>query len=248
MLDLLIALGISGRASLAGVICALLILLIVATRPRWYCTTIWQICPRRFYPLADFPEMAGFKENFSEIRAECVAQMSAPVSDVPRGQSVWAVGDRVQTADYISKTKDLYGWQPAWSPATTGANHKWVNMPFFVRHDGRLNVYGANCAACPTLACELSKIADRIQVAGFSCLRPSMRIAEHTDATGIKYGSAAYHLGLIVPDPALCSLTVDGQKIYQREGQAFIFESTMPHHASNWSSGDRVILYIDFLL
>ena len=238
--------GVIHRASLAGVFCALVVMLIVMMRPRWYLTTVWQICPRRFYPLADFPEMAGFKARFADIRRECVAQLSAPVSDVPREQLVWAVGDPVQTADYISQTKDLYGWQPAWSPASSGANHKWVNMPFFVRHDGKLNVYQANCAACPVLTAELYKIADKIQVAGFSCLRPSMRIAEHTDATGIKYGSAAYHLGLIVPDPTLCSLTVDNQKIYQHEGQAFIFESTRPHHASNWSSGDRVILYIDF--
>ena len=62
----------------------------------------------------------------------------------------------------------------------------------------------------------------------------------------MKFNSAAYHMGLIVPDPLLCSMTVSGTKIYQREGQTLIFESTLPHHASNWSSGDRVILYIDF--
>jgi beta-hydroxylase len=233
--------------SIVAVMIALFILLIHVWRPREYVLMLYRICPRKFYPVRDFPEMARLSDYFHEIRRECVAVMDAPTHNIPRAQSVWAHGDVKQTLKYVEDTKDLFGWQPAWTPGVTTVNYKWVNMPFIVNPDQTQPIfYKKNLASCPCLAKLLIERSHFIQVAGFSRLLPQMRIAQHTDATGLKFNSAAYHMGLIVPDPSLCSMTVSGTKIYQREGQTFIFESTLPHHASNWSDGDRVILYIDF--
>ena len=236
------------RIYLGLIIFSLVILLIVVAQPRWFILSYYAVRRHKFYPLRHFPELLDITNAFEIIRAECIAVMSAPIHDVPRAQDVWTNGDPQLTKQYVEKTKTLYGWQPAWTPGISIVNHKWINMPFIINAiRGEPSVfYTANLAACPVLSALLIARQDIIQVAGFSRLRSGMRIAEHVDTTGLRYGSAAYHLGLIVPDPSLCSMTVDGCKIYHHEGQAFVFESTYRHHASNWSGGERVILYIDF--
>ena len=235
------------KVSFVAIVIALCILLIHIWRPRGYMIMLYRVFPRRYYTLRDFPEMSSLTASFEVIRKECLAVMAAPVHDVPRSLSVWTNGDQQITNDYIARTQNLYGWQPIYDFDGT-INNSWINFPFMLRNAVKQNYYPENLKSCPHLAKLLMEKKDIIQVAGFSRIRAGKRIAQHVDNTGMKFNSAAYHLGLIVPDPLLCSMTVGGVKIYHREGQALIFEPTYLHHASNWSHSDRVILYIDFLI
>ncbi len=86
-----------------------------------------------------------------------------------------------------------------------------------------------------------------INAAGFSRLMPRANIPEHTDDTGIIFGSLGYHLGLQVPMAEnCCGFTVGGDTRYEKDGHDLIFDATNVHSAYNNSDEERTILYIDF--
>jgi len=190
--------------------------------------------------------MQAFHDNFNAIKAECVKitnDRKDNFNDIPRKRGIWSNSEEKAASEkFLDNNINLTGWIPAWSPGLMDTNYTWLNFPLM----GMGRHFENNLKQCPTLSKILKERANIINIAGFSLLTPGATLAEHVDTTGIDYGSMAYHLGLIVPDPLSSTLTVDGEKKIQREGKSMIFESSYLHSAYNFGTKDRVILYIDF--
>jgi len=95
---------------------------------------------------------------------------------------------------------------------------------------------------CPATAALLSGIPG-MKSAFFSILKPGAHLPPHR---GHWAGILRYHLGLKIPDEALCGLRVSDQILHWREGRGLIFDDTFEHEAWNRSEGDRVVLFVDF--
>jgi beta-hydroxylase len=94
---------------------------------------------------------------------------------------------------------------------------------------------------CPkTLA--LLKGIPSVKAAMFASLPPGARLVRHRDPYA---GSLRYHLGLVTPNDAGCSITVDGQNYFWKDGEAVMFDETFIHHAENTTQGQRIILFCD---
>jgi beta-hydroxylase len=94
---------------------------------------------------------------------------------------------------------------------------------------------------CPkTLA--LLKGIPSVKAAMFASLPPGARLVRHRDPYA---GSLRYHLGLVTPNDAGCSITVDGQNYFWKDGEAVIFDETFIHHAENTTPAERIILFCD---
>ena len=120
---------------------------------------------------------------------------------------------------------------------TQGADWKTF---FFYAYGHRID---ANCARCPDTARALARIPG-MTTAFFSILAPGKRIPEHR---GPYKGVLRYHLGLRVPFPDLCGITVGSETAGWAEGKSLIFDDTLPHSAWNLSSTDRAILFVDVM-
>ena len=78
-------------------------------------------------------------------------------------------------------------------------------------------------------------------------MKPDSMINPHTDRTGLKFNSIAYHLGLDVPNDGDCKLFIGDNYMKEKNGKAFLFDATFLHYAKNTSKKyDRAILYIAF--
>ena len=97
--------------------------------------------------------------------------------------------------------------------------------------------------ACPRTVALVQSIAS-INGAMFAVLPPGGRLGKHRDPYA---GSLRYHLGLDTPNSPLCSITVDGEKRYWRDGEVLIFDETLIHHAENNADTTRVILFCDLV-
>src|SRR5258708_3918403 len=60
-------------------------------------------------------------------------------------------------------------------------------------------------------------------------------------------GVLRYHLGLMVPEPSKCGITVGDVTARWREGGSVVFDDSFQHEAWNESSEMRVVLFVDFL-
>jgi beta-hydroxylase len=100
-----------------------------------------------------------------------------------------------------------------------------------------------NTARCPKTAALLRKIPG-LRSAWFSILAPKYEIKPHR---GITKGIARAHLGLIVPrNWQDCSMRVDDQTVWWREGKAFVFDDSSRHSVLNATDEERSILLFDF--
>ena len=100
-------------------------------------------------------------------------------------------------------------------------------------------------ARCPQTAALLDTLPlfdcpGRGPVAFFSLLRPHTHIPPHTGATNIR---TIIHLPLIVPDR--CGFRVGNDSRTWVEGEAFAFDDTIEHEATNGSDQLRAVLIID---
>lgn len=94
---------------------------------------------------------------------------------------------------------------------------------------------------CPeTLA--LIENLPSVNAAMFALLPKNSFLYKHRDPYA---GSLRYHLGLITPNSEQCSIHVDGQKYFWRDGEDVIFDETYIHHAENETDQDRIILFCD---
>jgi aspartyl/asparaginyl beta-hydroxylase (cupin superfamily) len=100
-----------------------------------------------------------------------------------------------------------------------------------------------NCRRCPETMRILKKIPG-MKTAFFSILQPDMHIIPHHGPYG---GVLRYHLALKVPQPAhLCRIRVDQQIVSWQEGKSLVFDDTYEHEAWNETTGERVVLFVDF--
>jgi len=194
---------------------------------------------KKFYSLNDYPQMYDFHNNFAQIQEECKRCMNLPINDLKRPTDVWSNTNQTKTLQFLANCKDLTGWMYAWQPGSDSSD-KWLNFPLVAVGYHFEN----NKKHCPILSKIIEKHKNKINICGFSWFKPDTQLAEHTDNTGIKYGSLSYHLGLIVPEK--CNLIVAGEEVHQAVGKSIIFDSTYLHSANNNSKQDRIILYIDF--
>lgn len=199
---------------------------------------------RRAYSKSPFeacPRMTSLAKNYQIIAKEA-ASLPENIIDGPvqaRVQADW-VGDKALLnvhEQFTTKSGWVYGWQAG----EEGPNLKWKNWGIIF--DGK--VCGENARACPRTTHFLSSIPG-IRVAGFSLMMPRSTIHPHTDATGRKFSSMAYHLGLDCPPG--CRLFVGQDSIQEKSGRDFCFDATFVHWAENKSNQPRMILYIDFAI
>ena len=198
-------------------------------------------------PLYYSPDQFSFLEplrvNWMAIRDEAVnAMKTIPIlQQHSRSYDEW-----VQADDAIRSRMDAHGWIAAWQEGVQGSNQEWLNYGITFKGE----FFPKNIQCCPMLHKCLEPISDKINICGFSWMRPMSRINLHTDTTGLAYGSLAYHLGLIVPSTVrdACKLVVGNVAAVEEEGKVIIFDSSYPHYAENNNVEDRIILYIDFVL
>ncbi len=88
----------------------------------------------------------------------------------------------------------------------------------------------------------ISKI-NGIKTVFFSVFLPQAHLQPHR---GPYKGILRYHLGLIIPkDELKCSLFIDHKELHWKAGNAFMFDDTYMHEATNFSNESRVVLFID---
>lgn len=197
--------------------------------------------PPYFFDPCRFTFLKPLSDSWELLAKEAQRAMAAaPILEhVHRSAEQW-VGDDAFFVDQLQE----YGWVRAWQSASHGPNGDWLNYGLMYKGD----FFAANASKCPTLTKLLAPMRHRINICGFSWMRPLSKIHRHVDSTGVKHGSLAYHLGLIVPSviSGACKLTVANVAAMQRPGQPIVFDSSFSHYAENNAAGDRVILYIDF--
>ena len=82
-----------------------------------------------------------------------------------------------------------------------------------------------------------------LRAALFSILMPGKSLPPHR---GIYAGVLRCHLGVKVPEPALCGIEVGGEQRAWQEGRRLVFDDTHLHQAWNRGSEPRVLLVADF--
>jgi ornithine lipid ester-linked acyl 2-hydroxylase len=109
-----------------------------------------------------------------------------------------------------------------------------------------LHVYGhhfaRNSERCPQLAAAIRRIP-HLRAAMLSILQAGKVLHPHE---GPYNGVLRYHLGVVVPEPDQCGITVGGDTRHWEEGASLIFDDSHTHHAWNKGTRDRVVLFVDF--
>ncbi|VVU95638.1 Aspartyl/Asparaginyl beta-hydroxylase [seawater metagenome] len=188
----------------------------------------------------NYPITKILEKNWEKIANECKNLPSRMIGLEGRSQFAW-YGDK-ETENLANSYFKDYGWINGWKVDEKGVNKKWKNWALV--YDGKL--LGHNSKICPETSKLLAQIPG-IRVAGFSILKTNGDIPPHTDTTGFKYNSLAFHLGLDVPKDAPSKLYILDSHIKEKNGKAFLFDASFTHSADNKSNTrDRAILYIDF--
>ena len=180
----------------------------------------------QFFDRALFPWLAELEAATPVIRAELEALLADPGPDGIGG-----------FAPYVA--------YPAGVPVNQWAelNHSDAWAARFLIEHGVDN--SAMRARCPQTAAVLDTLPlfdlpGRGPVAFFSLLKPHTKIPPHTGATNIR---TIIHLPLIVPDD--CVFRVGNVTRPWVEGEAFAFDDTIEHDATNGSGSLRAVLIID---
>ena len=95
--------------------------------------------------------------------------------------------------------------------------------------------------SCPRTVALLRGIPS-VRGAMFAILPPGAYLNPHRDPFA---GSLRYHLGLVTPNSPQCSITVDGENYFWRDGEDVMFDETFIHHARNDTGVERIILFCD---
>jgi len=107
-----------------------------------------------------------------------------------------------------------------------------------------LHVYGAwhNQQRCPATMKALQCIPG-LKVAMFSILQAGKELPPHR---GPYSGVLRYHLGIEVPEPALCGIRVGNDVRHWEAGRSMVFDDSHDHAAWNRGERDRIVLFVDF--
>lgn len=126
-------------------------------------------------------------------------------------------------------------WSPLDRSLDWGALHLW-------RDGERID---EACARAPRTAAlvetlPLCRIPGRAPAVFFSILKAGKNIPPHTGVTNVR---AIVHLPLIVPEG--CAFRVGGETRPWVEGEAFAFDDTIEHEATNPTDRNRAVLILD---
>lgn len=193
--------------------------------------------PTLYFSPKAFPEVAVLQHNWKTISSESSKLPSNLIRSEGRSYNTWYGSKAME--NLIPMYEKSHGWINGWSVDKT-PNPKWLNWGLV--YNGKF--LGKNASLCPKTVQILSSLLPHIRVAGFSLMKPNSVIKPHTDSTGIRYNSLAYHLGLSVPNK--CGMQVLKQRVTERDGFCFMFDASYLHYAFNHSNKDRIILYVDF--
>ena len=120
-------------------------------------------------------------------------------------------------------------------------NSDWTAIHLFLRGE-RIDSNARHCPQTMALLSELPqpKIAGAAPNAMFSLLAPHTLIPPHV---GISNARLVCHLPLIVPDG--CWFRVGAETRFWKPGEAFVFDDTIEHEASNPTDELRVVFIFD---
>jgi aspartyl/asparaginyl beta-hydroxylase (cupin superfamily) len=225
----------------AIIIIFILYLFIIIYKPRWYVK-----CNRKdFYDLYEFPEMQTFHKKYKKIRKECVGIMS-DVVDIKDDRRVWAETETDTTLHFIEQIQNVTGWIPAWRLKSSKINYNQLYFPLVksgVRFDNNIE----RCLV-------LSDLIDEPNINTVEIIRIKPNNI-FTPFIGVPNGTLSYHLGIIIPDPDKCRLTVNGMTQDYQEQKSIIFDPS--HHKDdrgkmirpsieNNTNQDCLILHVNF--
>lgn len=177
---------------------------------------------REFHDRAGFPFLASIENAIDDIAEEF---------------ATLAVAEHKEVVPYIQYAahEPIRQWRPL--------NHSREWSAIHLMKNGR--TIGANAGHCPRTMALLAQISQP-HIAGcspnamFSLLAPGTTIPPHT---GVANTRLVCHLPIIVPEG--CWFRVGAETRYWRRGNAFVFDDTIEHEASNPSDDLRVVLIFD---
>lgn len=177
---------------------------------------------REYHPRHCFPWLAGIEAATAEIRAEMEALLRS---------------ERAELVPYLQYPDH----EPLAQWAELNRNRDWTAI-HLIRNGRRID---ANADQCPRTMELLGAIGQpdipgASPTAMFSLLAPHTTIPPHN---GVNNSRLLCHLPLVVPEG--CWFRVGAETRYWREGEAFIFDDTIEHEASNPSELLRVVLIFD---
>lgn len=95
---------------------------------------------------------------------------------------------------------------------------------------------------------EITRLFSRIKsinFTAFSRLHPRSKLAAHRHKNP---KSLIFHMGLVIPPGRTCGLCVNEEvHLWEKPGDAVIFDDNLEHSAWNDSDEERIILYADFM-
>eukprot|EP00756_Hemistasia_phaeocysticola_P065581 Hpha_TRINITY_DN8648_c0_g1::TRINITY_DN8648_c0_g1_i1::g.168644::m.168644/K04348/PPP3C, CNA; serine/threonine-protein phosphatase 2B catalytic subunit len=192
-----------------------------------------------YHRVSGFSRLTKLVENWQVIRKEAleIAKVSAPAER----KVVNVHGDGITVRDLETEV----GWIASYQ-AATGRNPRWLNFPL-IYPQGQFEGNSELCPQTSALLSELSRVS-QVRCAGFSLLAPGTTTRVHRDRTGPSDSSLAFSLGVVIPSPQSCSITVGGAQEFHANGKAVLYDGTLPHNARNdHSEEDRIVLYVDFV-
>jgi hypothetical protein len=177
---------------------------------------------REFHDRADFPFLSALEASIETIAAEFAALAAA---------------ERKELVPYIqyAAREPVGQWREL--------NHSSAWSAIHLTKSGR--TVAANARHCPQTLALLDAIGQP-RIAGcspnamFSLLAPGTKIPPHT---GVANTRLVCHLPIVVPDG--CWFRVGEETRYWRRGEAFVFDDTIEHEATNPSGELRVVLIFD---
>lgn len=180
----------------------------------------------QFFDRALFPWLERLEAATPVIRAELEALLADPGPDGIAG-----------FAPYVAYPAGV----PVNQWAALNHNDAWAAR-FLIEHGIDNAAVRARCPQTAALldSLPLFDLPGRGPVAFFSLLKPHTKIPPHTGATNIR---TIIHLPLIVPEG--CLFRVGNVTRPWVEGEAFAFDDTIEHEATNASDALRAVLIID---
>ncbi len=184
-----------------------------------------------FFHLDEFPEFKTLQDNHGVIRHE--------LSRISRWAS-WGSddGDAAGHCRFQSGNWTVF-------PVYVGRNVGWDSFIHLRNSDRPLfdNLFSRLPATFPQMTEMLDEIP-RIKWSGFSRLGAQSELTPHRHTNP---GSLIYHLGVVIPPHRTAGLMVEDRvHLWEKEGDAVIFDDNRVHHAWNHSDSERIVLYINF--
>lgn len=166
--------------------------------------------------LNKYPELKVLEDNWEVLRDEALALHENGYFDATTNS------DNQSYYDVGFRTFYKYGWSK-----------------FYLKWYG--TVHNSAARLCPKTT-ELVAGIKSVNGAMYTVLPPGSKLTRHLDPIAC---SLRYHLGLSTPNNQQCYISVDGNVISWRDGEAFMFDETYLHYAHNDSDQTRIILMCD---